>query len=79
MAAIKTLELVGRQVVHKNGVALGEVIALEDGFYYFEFSRSRAGLIPAYILREVADILDAENAEFEKQLAEYHKNEGVEL
>jgi NAD(P)H-nitrite reductase large subunit len=53
-----------------NGVHVGEIIALEDGFYNF-FPEMRGGCWPSWALRELADVMDEMNEPWQKQIDEF--------
>jgi hypothetical protein len=54
-----------------DGVYLGEVFALEDGFKYFwPEAKSSHGAWSAHILRAIADLLDEMNAPWIAELTE---------
>jgi len=58
------LVLRGNFLSHKNGVFLGELLMMEDGFWQW-FPAQRPGYIPSTTLREIADIVDARNKDWE--------------
>lgn len=52
-------------VRHTNGVLIGECLMTEDGYYHFEFDRSRGGYVSQWILEEVVDLLRELNREWD--------------
>ena len=46
-----------------------DLIALEDGFFYFE--PKGTGVLSAHSLRMIADLLDQINAPWEREIEEY--------
>jgi len=50
-------------------MAKDDFVALEDGYYYYYPEKAR-GAISASELRVLADILDAKNANWHKQVCE---------
>ena len=62
----------GTNLHYENGVLLGEVFALEDGFYHFwPLEKSWHGAWSAHALRAIADLLDAKNAPWEAEIAQH--------
>lgn len=54
----------------------GEVLADMDGFYkWWPPCRSRPGYVGTYVLRDLADLVDGLNAEWQKQIDEYFDEE----
>lgn len=62
------------EVLHENGVSLGQLFAKEDGFYDWWPTQWNGGYIPSYILREIADKLDELNQEWGKNIDEYFES-----
>lgn len=47
-----------------------DIESSDDGFYYW-FPNKTTGYLSAHVLRVIADILDAKNESWEKQIVEY--------
>lgn len=63
-------------VVHKNGVTLGDLCKLEDGFYYWWPDNTRTGCYESYVIREIADKLDELNKPWSNEIDEYFAKDG---
>lgn len=57
--------------VFENGSILGEAAIDVDGSYYFWFPEGPMGCWSAYVLREIADKLDALNKEYDDRMNAY--------
>lgn len=57
-----------KELFYKNGVKLGEVLAKDDGLYDFWPDLSKGGCWPSHLLREIADLLDDMNRDWEREL-----------
>lgn len=67
----KQVHLEGTKLYYENGVYMGEIFALEDGFKYFwPEAKEVHGAWGAGVLRAIADLLDEMNAPWEAELAE---------
>jgi len=66
------------KIYHKpNGKYLGKAVMDIDGYYYYWPSDNlSSGSWSSYTLREIADILEELNKEYEKSVKEYFKNGG---
>lgn len=51
-----------------------EFVTLEDGYVYY-WPTDNCGAIPAYALRFIADELDKRNAEWDKQIQDFHNEQ----
>jgi len=58
-------------VTYINGVDLGALVKEVDGFYVWYPNRKQYGFWSAYVLRDLADILDDLNKDYEKEINEY--------
>jgi hypothetical protein len=47
-----------------NGTILGSLVLEVDGYYYFLPTKNRDGLWGSYVLREISEILDEMNEEW---------------
>ena len=67
MARVK---LDGDRVVFSNGNprSIGEVLTMEDGYKQFFPDCGSGGYWATWMLREIADIVDAENAAWDAQV-----------
>lgn len=67
----------GYRVLSKNGVFIGEIFPLEDGFYQFfpDLSHGRGGYWDAEVLRALANQLDSLNKDWQDQINEYFMEE----
>lgn len=76
----KPIYLEGTKLYYENGVYMGEVFALEDGFKYFwPEAKEVHGAWSADALRAIADLLDEINAPWMAELAEdFSPTEGVQ-
>ncbi len=61
-----------RQIVHNDRV-LAHAILDVSGFYYVEFIGK--GWFEPYTLRQIADLVDELNSDFEKSLKEYFESQ----
>lgn len=52
-------------VVHQNGVRLGDLAQMEDGYYYWWPESTRSGCYEAYILHEIVEKLNDLNKEWD--------------
>lgn len=57
-----------------NKVFLGYAYIEVDGFYQYQFPKENTGVWSAWVLREIANILDALNKPYEEQIEEYFKS-----
>lgn len=54
--------------VYENGVIIGDMVRDVDGFYYFYPALDRNGHWSSEVMKEVAVILDSENAAWDKEV-----------
>lgn len=57
-----------RAIYHNNGVFVGECIYGDDGYYYWWPNKKLSGFVSAEYLRELADILDNLNKDWDEQV-----------
>lgn len=62
-----------RKVLTETGVEIGLFYLDPSGFYCYEPTRS--GVYPAYVLRDIAALLDEINKPYKKHLDEFFKKE----
>lgn len=63
------------QVHHENGVYLGEFVMDVDGYYYF-YPDLKGGHWSAAVMREICDLLDARNAEWDREIRSFMRYDG---
>lgn len=49
-------------------VRIGELVMMESGYYEFFPDLKRGGYWPAYMLRDIADLVDWTNADWDAQV-----------
>jgi len=70
----KTLNMIrleGTKVYYENGVYIGDIFAKEDGFYDFWPALDKAGYWSSYLLKALAEQLEAMNAPYQKEIDDY--------
>lgn len=58
-------------LVYENGVLVGELIIMEDGYFQFWPNEELSGYQTSWQLRLIADIMDELNEPWDKELAAY--------
>lgn len=66
-------------MVFGNSRYLGDLIQEVDGYYYMRFTDENNGLYTPSNLRLIADAIDKYNKPWDDSIAEYFKNNPVEL
>lgn len=61
----------GKEGVYYGTKLIGYVMKFEDGYYSFDFNRDGYGWWSSYSLKLIADLLNALNAELDKQVHDY--------
>lgn len=57
-----------------NDIILGQALMDVDGYFYFWDNKALTGFVAAWTLRQIADLLDGLNKEWDDQINEYFKN-----
>lgn len=66
------------EVYYENGVDLGEIGMLEDGFYYY-WPKLRAGCWSSHVMREIADKIDELDKPYQEQIDKYFSQHGEDI
>lgn len=61
----------GKEGVHYGTKLIGYVMRFEDGYYSFDFDRKNDGWWSSYSLRDIADLLDDLNEEWDQKVKQY--------
>jgi hypothetical protein len=61
----------GKEGVYYGTKLIGYVMKFEDGYYSFDFDRESDGWWSSYSLKLIADLLDALNEDWDKQVHDY--------
>lgn len=74
LISLKELSKSVYRVYYYNGVIIGEISPLEDGYYHY-WPISIQGCWSAEVMREIANTLDEMNKEWDAELNTYHQKE----
>ena len=66
--------LVEEKLFYENGKHIGDIAKDVDGYYYW-WPLTRTGAWQAYALREIADLLDEMNADWDAEVQAYFEED----
>ena len=59
------------KIYYKNSVYIGDIFALEDGFFYFLPDCSKRGVWSSHVLLDISLLLDELNKPIEEDINKY--------